>query len=92
MGIVDEETCGKEIKKRLKSKSTLPPMVYESREASSLKAQQTIKTEVGEFTKINGERSLILQLPQPKPLTIRPRMPTHEELKEVSREAERSRP
>jgi hypothetical protein len=90
MSIINEVERREEIKKKLKSRPSLPPMIHESGGAPSLRAHQSIKIEVSELRGIAEEHLPVLQRPQLRPLTIRPKMPTHEELKEVSREAELS--
>jgi hypothetical protein len=90
MSVVNEMERREEIKKKLKARPALPSMVYESRGAPSLKAQQSIKIEVSESRRVAEEHLPILQRPQLRPLTIRPKTPTHEELKEVSKGVELS--
>jgi hypothetical protein len=90
MSIVNEVKHEEEIKRKLKSRPALPPMIHESREATSLKAQQSIETEITEPRRMSEEYLPILQPPLLRPLTIRPKTPTYEELKEVDRGMEPS--
>jgi len=86
MSIINEVERREEIKKKLKSRPALPPMIYESRGAPSLKAQQSIETKSHPPTplaRVVGERPLTLQPPQLKPLIVRPKALAHGWLKEV---------
>jgi hypothetical protein len=85
MSIVNEVKHEEEIKRKLKSRPALPPMIHESREAPSLKAQQSIEIEITEPRRMSEEYLPILQPPLLRPLTIRPKTLTYEELKEVDR-------